>query len=483
MNVLDFRDLILRQDLTAFIHRTFRTVSPGTYLPNWHVEVLAWHLREVMAGRLLRLVITLPPRSTKSIAASVAFPAFLLGHNPGQRIICVSYSDDLARMFGRQCRQIMTAGWYRSVFPGTVLDARKISELEMATTARGGRFTTSIGGTLTGRGANVIIIDDPLNATNAGSEAERNRANSWFDESVMSRLDDKSTGAIIVVQQRLHEEDLAGHLLAKGGFHHLCLPAIAVEDETWTLGMGRVHRRSVGQALHPERDGLNALAALREQMGSMLFSAQYQQQPVPPDGNLFRREWIRQSPPSEFDGADRIFHSWDVASSTNLRADCSVCTRWRLEPNERYRLLEVVRGRWEYPELMARATRMAAADSPEMILIEDANSGTALLQSMREAHVFNVLGIKPKLDKAARASKATAEFETGRVLLPNDAIWLPDLLHELLGFPHGRYDDQVDSISQFLLWAAERRAVPAIPVVGPGGRRQESPWGIGGSLW
>lgn len=137
----------------------------------------------------------------------------------------------------------------------------------------------------------------------------------------------------------------------------------------------------------------------------------------------------------------------------------------------------MVRGRWEYPELMARATGLAADDRPEMILVEDASSGIAMIQSLIEAQVHNVLGIKPKLDKAARAGKATAEFEANRVLLPVDAPWLPDLLHELLAFPHGRLDDQVDSISQFLLWAAERRAAPKIPLMGPGpGLGRPSPW-------
>ncbi len=483
MNPLMLRDLVLRRHFPAFIEKVFHTLSPGRpYRPNWHIDTIAHHLTEVMAGRSTRLLITLPPRSLKSICTSVAFPAFVLGHTPGARIICVSYSDELARALSRQFRLVIESAWYRALFPGTIIC--KNAEIEIVTSAQGMRLATSVGGTLTGRGGNIIIIDDPLNANNATSEAERNRIIAWYRETLLSRLDHKHTGAIIVVMQRLHEEDLAGYLIETGTFQLLTMPAIAVEDEVWPLGMGRFHRRTVGEVLHPAQESLAGLMALKAQMGSMLFSAQYQQQPVPADGNLFHRHWIgRYDEPSAPANGARIIHSWDVASSMSVRADYSVCTRWLLAPNERYHLLEVVRGRWEYPELLARATELARADNPEMVLIEDASNGTALLQSLAEGATYNLLGIKPRLDKWARASKATAEFEAGRVLFPVDAPWLAEVTHELFAFPHGRYDDQVDSISQFLQWAAERRAIPPEPHVAPGGDYRESPWDMGDGRW
>ena len=190
-------DSKVRSSLATFIQRTFQTVVPGKpYHDNWHIKAIAWHLEQCLSGDIKRLIITMPPRHLKSICASVAFPAWLLGHEPSKRIICASYSQDLARKHSLDCRTVMEQSWYRRAFPATRLSDRKKTELEFETSAFGSRYATSIGGTLTGRGGDIMIIDDPLKSDEGMSESRRSRVNEWYDGTLYSRLDDKRNGVI-----------------------------------------------------------------------------------------------------------------------------------------------------------------------------------------------------------------------------------------------------------------------------------------------
>jgi predicted phage terminase large subunit-like protein len=450
---------VLRYDLTAFIMRTFQTVCPGTpYLHNWQVEAISYRLVECQAGRINRLIITQPPRSLKSICTSVAYVAWRLGHDPSLRFICVSYSNELALELARQFRLVVQSEWYRRLFPG--LRVRRDTELEFVTEQGGGRLATSIGGTLTGRGADVIIIDDPLKAEEAQSAAARQKVLVWFRDTLVTRLNDKRHGTIIVVMQRLHEEDLAGHLLEQGGWDHLDLPAIAVEDQRIPIGPRSFYTRREGDVLHPAREPLEALEQIKAAMGSMAFCAQYQQRPVPPEGNLVRRKWFQQydSLPELRPGV-RVIQSWDVATTVGEQRDYSVCTTWLVEQNDYY-LVHVLRDRLEYPELKRRIVAMAERHSAEVMLIEDAGPGTHLLQELRwdtPAGVPRPIGIKPDGDKVTRMAAQSASIEAGQVWLPKDAPWLGAFLHELLAFPNAKHDDQVDSVSQFLSWISRDR--------------------------
>jgi len=246
---------ILRTDLPSFIRKVFATVSPGeAYCHNWHVEAIACQLMPVQQGQTLRLLINQPPRSLKSICISVAYVAWTLGQDPTRRFIVASYSGDFAAELHRQFRQVVKSAWYAELFPGTQWE--KETAQEFVTTRGGGRYATSVGGTLTGRGGDTIIVDDPLNANEAQSEVARKKVIDWYGGTLVSRLNDKRTGAIIAVMQRLHEDDLAGHLLRQGGWAHLDMPAIALEDEAVDLGHGKIHLRRVGDVLHPERESL-----------------------------------------------------------------------------------------------------------------------------------------------------------------------------------------------------------------------------------
>src|SRR5271166_3228834 len=263
---------VLRQNPLAFLDKSFSTVSPGqTLVQDWHLSAIAHRLEQVRKGEIRRLIINLPPRSLKSIMASVAFPAFVLGHDPTRRIICVSYSSELAAKHANDFRAIITSPWYRKIFPNTVI-GKKDSEGEIELTQRGFRLSTSVGGTLTGRGGDLVIIDDPLKPIDAYSETKRGAVNAWYNNTLLSRLDNKQTGAIIIVMQRVHIDDLTGFVLENPDeCTVLNLAAIAQSDETIPLLGGKLHRRKIGDVLSPTREPLHILNDLKRQLGIRLF--------------------------------------------------------------------------------------------------------------------------------------------------------------------------------------------------------------------
>jgi hypothetical protein len=209
-------EAIVRSDFSSFVHKIFQTLSPGQhFVMGWPVLAVAHSLERVRRGEIKRLIINMPPRSLKSIAASVAFPAFVLGHDPRQRIVCVSYSTELSRKMSNDFRAVIESTWYQEAFQATRIGRFKDNETEIEFTRRGFRLCTSVGGTLTGRGGDIIIIDDPLKAIDAPSESKRSFVNQWYANTLVSRLDDKRKGAIIVVMQRVHIDDLTGFLLGQ----------------------------------------------------------------------------------------------------------------------------------------------------------------------------------------------------------------------------------------------------------------------------
>ncbi len=459
---------ILRTELPFFIRKVFATISPSdTYLHNWHVDAVTHQLMRVHSGECRRLLINQPPRSLKSICVSVAYVAWLLGHDPTRRVIVVSYSGDFAAELHRQFRMVVSSEWYAALFP-TLRWARETG-LELITTQGGSRYATSVGGGLTGRGADLIIVDDPLNANEVHSEPARKRVIDWYGGALVSRLNDKQTGSIVAVMQRLHEDDLAGHLMRQGGWDHLDMPAIALENEIIELGHGKSHARRSGDVLRPERESWETLEAIKAEVGSLMFSAQYQQRPVPVEGNLIRRSWF-----PAYDNLpagpslSRIVQSWDVAMMTGDQNDYSVCTTWLTHKNDAY-LIHVYRGRLEYPDLRRKVISLAAEHRATTILIEDAGPGMNLLQDLRAAMpqgMTRPIGVKPEGSKVDRMAAQSAKIEAGHVHLPNSAPWLGEFLTELLSFPNGRHDDQVDSVSQFLRWL-QNDAYNQIPLVAP----------------
>jgi hypothetical protein len=370
-------DAILRQDFPSFVGKCFCELNGGIpYLRNWHIEALAHQLERCRLGENKRLITTQPPRSLKSLIASIAWPAFILGHDPTKRTIGVSYSSDLAIKLARDFRQVVTSDWYRRVFPRTI--STKDTETEFETSCGGGRLAVSIGGTITGRGGDYIIIDDPLKAEEALWKSAREKVNDYFRNTLYSRLNSKVTGVIVLVMQRLHEDDLAGRLLKQDGWVHLNLPAIATREEHIAVGDGRFFDRKEGDVLHPVREPREALEQIQRTLGSRHFQAQYQQAPVPETGNLIHRDWLRyyDTPPTRTD-TTRVIQSWDTAMKGEQIHDFSVCTTWLAHKGNHY-LLDVVRRQCGYPALLELVIDQYRRHEPDGLLIEDKGSGTAL---------------------------------------------------------------------------------------------------------
>jgi predicted phage terminase large subunit-like protein len=449
---LDEYCAFLRMDFVSFIERSFIELNPQTkFLHNWHIEVIANALESCRRGETRRLIINVPPRSLKSHCVSVAFVAWLLGHNPSTQIIAASYAQDLAAKHALDCRRLMMSEFFGRLFPATKLSSEKHALSEFVTTQNGSRMATSVGGVLTGRGGDVIILDDPLKPDEALSNVQRKSVNEWFDNTLSSRLNDKRNGCIILVMQRLHQDDLVGHVLEHGVWDVLRFPAIAEEDECHEiksiLGPQQFKRRR-GEALHPEREPLATLAQLRAQLGEYNFASQYQQSPAPAGGGLVKRVWFRIYKNPRFEWT---FQSWDTASKVGELNDFSVCTTWGVTKKDLY-LLHVLRARLEFPDLKRAIHQQAAQFHPNNILIEDKASGTQLIQDLIYERVPNIRRYEPKLDKIMRMHSVTSEIENGFVFLPEKADWLPVYLDEITTFPNSKYDDQADSTSQALDW-------------------------------
>ena len=355
-------EAVLRQDFTTFVTRCFDELNPQAELAmGWHIEVIAAALTAVQQGKIRRLIINLPPRHLKSLMASVAFPARRLGHDPSAQLLCVSYAQDLADKLARDCRGIMMSPWYRWIFP-TRLAAHRQAVQEFITTRQGYRLATSTGGVLTGRGADIIMIDDPLKPEEALSRAQRQACNEWFVHTLDSRLNDKRTGAILLIMQRLHEDDLVGHVLGLEPWEVLSFPAIAEKDEEHrieTIWGPRCFRRRQGEPLHPEREPLEVLHRIRRTIGEYNFASQCQLSPAPLGGGLVKTEWFKRYRDSDKpDRFDRIVQSWDTANKATELSDFSVCTTWGVSGKHLF-LLSVFRRPARLSCAQARGARAA----------------------------------------------------------------------------------------------------------------------------
>lgn len=446
--------LLLRSDFHTFLHRSFGELNPRTpFDDNWHIAVLAAKLDAVRRGFVRRLIVNLPPRHLKSHIASIAFPAWLLGHDPSAQILCASYGQELADKLSRDCRALMTSGFYERLFPTRLSPARSAVE-EFATTEHGFRLATSVGGVVTGRGGDVIIVDDPLKPEEAVSDLLRKRVNDWYDNTLYSRLNDRKKGAIVLIMQRLHEDDLVGHVREQEDWEVVSFPAIATHDESFAIetpsGPLRASRKA-GEALHAARLPLEEIAHIRGVLGSYNFEGQYQQLPAPQGGGMVRREWFRfydAPPPWPF---EQLVQSWDTANKATELSDFSVCTTWGVKKRNIW-LLNVFRRKLNYPELKRAVVAQARWLGATSVLIEDRASGTQLIQELKNSSGIDVKPVTPLVEKVMRLHAQTAKIEGGLVHLPRGAPWLENYVDEMLTFPRGRHDDQVDSTSQAFEW-------------------------------
>lgn len=453
---------LYREDLASFIGRSVEITNPNTrYIPNWHIELLAEYLEACMRGEVNRLIINMPPRYMKSHAVSVAWPAWALGHQPSRRIVVASYSSAIALKHAMDTRALMQSQWYGEIFPDVKFATDQNQKSKFMTSKRGFRLATSVGGTLTGEGGEFMIVDDPHNASQAGSPVMRQRAIDWFQHTFLTRQDDLKKGCYVVVMQRLHAEDLSGYLLAKGGWEHLTIPAISPTTRTYHFGT-RTYVRVCGELLNPARDSEIAFDRLKADIGSHAFAAQYQQEPLLAQGRLIHPEWLNYTTQLPIEGL-RV-QSWDTAIKSGAEHDLSVGQTWRITP-QNYVLEDMVASAMEYPALKNTIITQAEKYQPHAILIEDKASGQSLIQELKSNTHLPIIAIQPKGDKVQRLLRVLGQFEAGKIVLPRGAHWLADYERELLAFPESKHDDRVDATSQFLNWAINKE-------------RQENAWKI-----
>ncbi len=474
---------VLRQDFKAFVRKVFAEVSPGTvYMDNWHIDVICAELEAILRGENNRLIVNIPPRYMKSIICSVALPAYILGHFPDESVICVSYADELSKKMAADCRRVMESEWYKRIFPFTRLAPSRREVMDFETTRGGGRYSSTVGGTLTGRGGNWLIIDDPIKPSDVNSDLIRNKVNDWYGNTLYSRLNDKKNGKILVIMQRTHEQDLTGYLLeSKAGFKQIRMPLVAITDEKWTCykQLGRrkwrfYYQRATGEPLHPAREGLPEIERVKASMGGMAFSCQCQQDPLAPGGNIVKWEWFRTYEweklqyAVEYEGLAllQVVFSFDLALRTGRENDYSVCVcalrsaeryyvvdvkRWKLE------LPDLVKAAWEHIQALHKKCRTIERKLEVRILVEDVGCGVGFSDAIKKMG-FYIDKIHPQDDKVTRLKNVTPVLERGTCLLPKiPPAWLGDFKHEILGFPNTKHDDQVDALSQLLEFKQPKR--------------------------
>jgi predicted phage terminase large subunit-like protein len=433
---------LAREHLAAFVTLVWRRFKVAR-----HHRLLIQKLEAVERGEIDRLMLFMPPRHGKSLLSSVLFPCWYLGRHPDRSIIASSYGAELALDFGRRVRNHMTDALYQRIFPRAVVSGDSSAAHRFNLVAGGAYYAVGAGGVLTGRGADLLLIDDPVkNREDADSAAFRKSLREWYESVAYSRLE--PGGAIVLIQTRWHQDDLAGWLLkehASEGWEVVSLPAIAEG--------GDVLGRAEGEPLWPERFGREALARIREAIGGAAWAALYQQRPTAAEGAIFKREWWRFYNESTLPGRfERVLLSLDTAFKASQTADYSAAVVLGVAKTA-YHVLDVWRGRVEFPELRRQVEVLASKWNPERVLVEDKASGQSLVQALQAETRLAVTAIKVDADKVSRANAVTPLVEAGKVYLLERAAWLGDFLEEVSNFPAGAHDDMVDAFTQALNFA------------------------------
>lgn len=445
-------DQLCRDDFYSFAIRAFHVLEPGKLDIAPHIAIICRLMMKIFDGDVRRALVCIPPRYLKTYLISIAYPAWLLGKNPKERIICASYGTDLAEKFSADTLKLMKSAWYKRVFPNTHLNPKQQTKTEIGTTVGGYRFATSTGATLTGRGADVIIIDDPLKANEGHSPTARANCIDWFQSTIHTRFNQPKKGRLIVVAQRLHAEDLPGHIMQTGGWEELILPAINPTKMAYDIVKGGLRVSFVaGRILQPSRHDQNDLDQLKKDMGAFDFEAQFNQSPLPPGGATFREEWVKRFDVSpKASQTEAIIQSWDTAYEGDETNAWTVCTTWAMCPDGYY-LLDVWRDRPAFPALVKAVYAQKAKWNAKMVIVENKASGISLIETIRVLDAQKwLVDISPEKGKVERAEQQAVKFEQGKIWLPTAAPWLAAYEAELFSFPHTKFADQVDSTVQLL---------------------------------
>lgn len=443
---------LCRRSFAYFIKRAWSSIIPDLLRWNWHIDAMAEHFEAVHRGEITRLLVNVPPGTSKSTIGGVMFPSWLWGPagNPGARIIGASHEQGLAVRDNRNTRELITSEWYSKRWD-VGLTSDQNEKLYFENDKKGFRQACAVA-SMTGRRGHYVLWDDPLSPEKAHSEAHRKTALRVFSETLPTRLNDPATSAIIVVMQRLHDDDPSGHILGSDlGYEHLCIPMEFEPGRRKTTSIGWTDPRTKeGELLDPVRFPPEVIARDKAAMGTYGWAGQMQQRPAPAGGGIFKDEWwqyYRVPPTIKWRG---IYG--DTAQKTKEQNDYSVFQCWGYSSDGKAVLLDQMRGKWEAPELLTTAKAFWAkhkavqgAGPLRHFKIEDKSSGTGLIQSMRKGREpIPVAGIPRETDKVTRAYDAAPYIEAGRVMIPENAPWVSDYLAEFRSFPNGSHDDQID---------------------------------------
>lgn len=484
-----------------FVESGWPVIEPVTrFVPGWHIDAICEHLEAASRGEIDRLLINVPPRHMKTITISVMWPAWCWTFRPHLRFLTASYGANLAERDAVRSRDLLRSSWYRERWPALELkdDVNRTSRYE--NTRTGYRVATSVGGEGTGEGGDVIIIDDPHKIEEALSDTARARVLDWHDGTLGFRFNDPKTGIEVVVMQRLHELDLSGHLLERGGYTHLCLPARY--EPSHPFCWPNDPRSKEGELLWPAHIPERELARIEQTMGSFRAAGQLQQRPAALEGELLKRSWWQFFPP-EYLSQDkvtmlprfqRIVSSWDTAFEDKTSSDYVVGQVWGLSGADRYLL-------WSYrrhanlnatTEAMRNANRWVGERWPKAghtILIEKSANGAEIIATLKR-ELTGVIAVTVSTDKITRAIAASTPLESGNIYVPGRAApdtstgyiapdWVASLIDEGAAFPNGKYDDQVDAFSQAINWAAGKPTSTGMRFFVPRGRIPTNPYALG----
>jgi predicted phage terminase large subunit-like protein len=447
----------MRRSLKEFIKNSWQTIEPGRdFYDNWHIDAISDHLQAVVNGQIKRLIINIPPRHMKSISVAVALPAWTWTIQPQKRFLFASYAASLSVRDSVKCRRLIDSKWYKEHF-GEVfkLTGDQNQKQRFENDKTGSRIATSVDGALTGEGGDIIIIDDPHNVREAESSAVREGVLDWWDQAMQTRLNDPKTGAFVIIMQRVHENDLTGHILRNeyNEWDHLCLPAryeLGHPSPTKSSLNFTDPRTKENELLWPERVDHKTLDSLEKSLGSYASAGQLQQRPMPKGGGILKAEWWVPWEKEDLPEIEYIIQSWDTAFSTKEKTSYSARTTWgvfRRHGQVNAIVLDMWYDRVTYPELRAIAQEAYYEFEPDAVLIEKKASGQSLLQDLRMAGI-PVIPYSPDRDKEARAHAASALLEDGRIFFPYDKKWSKNLIDICAAFPAGDNDDIVDTCTQ-----------------------------------
>jgi predicted phage terminase large subunit-like protein len=455
------------ENFYKFVKAAWPTVVPGEpFQENWHVEAICDHLQALCAREFEALLINIPPRHGKSVLCCVMYPAWILAKDPAFRMIFASYSQTFAMRDSRETHRLIVSDWYQRQWGSKFRLAEDAdAQVRFETDKKGFRIATSIGGLGTGEGGDLIGVDDPHKADEVASDVQRQTVLDWWNVTMQSRTGRLGRTLRLIVMQRLHETDLSGDVIERGGYTHLCLPQEyePVKTKLPTRAGWRDPRTEDKALLWPERWSREKIQATQKppRLSTVVYAGQYQQNPAPAEGGMFLRKWWKYykiSPEALLAKAEDKCWSWDFAFKDLKSSDYVAGTAWVRIGADLYLLPHTVHDKLGYSASRA-AVKSCSAMWPAIHakLVEDKANGTAVVEDLQHT-VPGLIAVEPRGGKESRASVMQPYCEAGNVWLPDPSIagWVEQYVEEFRVFPNGRNDDWVDSSSQAVTWLLDR---------------------------